>query len=219
MAQKGVLLDQDQFCCSICLDLLKDPVTLHCGHSYCSSCIEGCWDQDEQKGVYSCPQCRQSFTPRPALMRNNMLAEVVEKLKETGGAQAAPSELMSPAGSELVTCDLCTGTRKESALMSCLVCLVSYCETHLQPHYQVPRLKKHKLVKATCGLEERICSRHDKLLEVFCRTDQQCICYLCTMDEHKGHDTVSATAERAEKQVRTELIIELKIVFHNLLFS
>ncbi|XP_062305096.1 tripartite motif-containing protein 16-like isoform X2 [Osmerus eperlanus] len=200
MAQQGVVLDQDQFCCSICLDLLKDPVTLHCGHSYCSSCIEGCWDQDEQKGVYSCPQCRQSFTLRPALKRNYMLAEVVEKLKETGGAQAAPSELTSPAGPGEVTCDLCTGPRKERALKSCLMCMVSYCQTHLQPHYQVPGLKKHKLVEATSGLQDVICSSHDKLLEVFCRTDQQCICFLCTMEDHKGHDTVSVKDEREKKQ-------------------
>ena len=93
------------------LDLLKDPVTLPCGQSYCNSCIEGYWDQDEQKGVYSCPQCRQSLTLRPALKRNNMLAEVVEKLKETGGTQAVPSELTSPAGPGEVTCDLCTGPR------------------------------------------------------------------------------------------------------------
>ncbi|XP_062305048.1 tripartite motif-containing protein 16-like isoform X2 [Osmerus eperlanus] len=199
MAQQGVVLDQDQFCCSICLDLLKDPVTLACGHSYCSSCIEGCWDQDEQKGVYSCPQCRQSFTRRPALKRNYMLAEVVEKLKETGGDQAAQSDLTSPAGPGEVTCDLCTGPRKQRALKSCLVCLLSYCQTHLQPHYH-PKMKNHKLVEAMSGLQEMICSSHDKLLEVFCRTDQQCICMLCIMDEHKGHDTVSVKAERKEKQ-------------------
>ncbi|XP_067117375.1 tripartite motif-containing protein 16-like [Osmerus mordax] len=200
MAQQGVVLDQDQFCCSVCLDLLKDPVTLACGHSYCSSCIEGCWDQDEQKGVYSCPQCRQSFTLRPALKRNNIIADVVEKLKETRGAQAAPSELTSPAGPGEVTCDLCTGPRKQRALKSCLMCMVSYCQTHLQPHYQVPGLKKHKLMEATSGLQDMICSSHDKLLEVFCRTDQQCICMLCTMEDHKGHNTVSVKTERKEKQ-------------------
>uniref|UniRef100_A0A674ADC0 E3 ubiquitin/ISG15 ligase TRIM25-like n=1 Tax=Salmo trutta TaxID=8032 RepID=A0A674ADC0_SALTR len=198
MAQQGVQLDQDQFCCSVCLDLLKEPVTIPCGHSYCRSCIEDCWDQDVLKG-YSCPQCRVTFTPRPTLRKNNMLAEVVEKLKKTG-VQAAPPPALCYAGPGDVACDSCTGTRKQKALMSCLACLASYCDTHLQPHYESPAFKKHKLVKATAQLQEKICSHHDKLLEVYCRTDQQCICYQCTMDEHKGHDTVSATAERTEKQ-------------------
>nr|CAP08938.1 fish virus induced TRIM protein [Oncorhynchus mykiss] len=199
MAQQGVLLDQDQFCCSVCLDLLKEPVAIPCGHSYCRICIEGCWDQDDLKGVYSCPQCRHTFTTRPMLMKNNMLAELVEKLRKTG-LQAAPPPALCYAGPGDVACDFCTGTRKQKALMSCLVCLASYCETHLQPHYEFPGFKKHKLVKATAQLQEKICSHHDKLLEVYCRTDQQCICYQCVMDEHKGHDTVSAAAERTEKQ-------------------
>ncbi|XP_031674353.1 tripartite motif-containing protein 16-like isoform X2 [Oncorhynchus kisutch] len=199
MAQQGVLLDQDQFCCSVCLDLLKEPVTIPCGHNYCRICIEGCWDQDDLKGVYRCPQCRHTFTTRPTLMKNNMLAELVEKLRKTG-LQAAPPPALCYAGPGDVVCDFCTGTRKQKALMSCLACLASYCETHLQSHYEFPALKKHKLVKATAQLQEKICSHHDKLLEVYCRTDQQCICYQCTMDEHKGHDTVSAAAERTEKQ-------------------
>uniref|UniRef100_A0A3B1J713 RING-type domain-containing protein n=1 Tax=Astyanax mexicanus TaxID=7994 RepID=A0A3B1J713_ASTMX len=76
MAEASISVDQDQFSCQVCLDLLKDPVTINCGHSYCMVCINGCWDQEDERGVYSCPQCRETFTPRPVLRRNNMLAEV-----------------------------------------------------------------------------------------------------------------------------------------------
>ncbi len=200
MAQAGVFLEHDQFNCSICLDVLKDPVTIPCGHSYCKGCIKGYWDQDDYLGIYGCPQCRQSFAPRPMLGRNTMLADVVEKLKKTelhAGPTASDPTQAEPGD---VECDVCSGT-KNKAFKSCLVCLASYCETHLQPHYESPAFQKHKLVSPSKMTQEQLCCRHDKLLEVFCRTDQQCICYLCLTDEHKGHDTVLATAEMNEKKV------------------
>ncbi|XP_073719971.1 E3 ubiquitin-protein ligase TRIM16-like [Misgurnus anguillicaudatus] len=201
---------KDKFSCSVCLDLLKDPVSIPCGHSYCMSCITNCWDQDEMR-IYSCPQCRQTFTPRPVLFKNVMIAEMVEELKKTKLQTAVPADSYAEAGD--VECDACT-ERKYKAVKSCLECLKSSCQNHLKQHENLFNDRKHHLMNPTRQLHEMICSKHNKQLEIYCRTDQHCICYLCTMDEHKNHDTVTAEAERTEKQ---RVLGETQIKLHQII--
>ncbi|XP_073720425.1 E3 ubiquitin/ISG15 ligase TRIM25-like [Misgurnus anguillicaudatus] len=201
---------KDKFSCSVCLDLLKDPVTIPCGHSYCMSCITNCWDQDEMR-IYSCPQCRQTFTPRPVLFKNVMFAEMVEELKKTKLQTAVPADSYAEAGD--VECDACT-ERKYKAVKSCLECLKSYCQNHLKQHENLFNDRRHHLMNPTRQLHEMICSKHNKQLEIYCRTDQHCICYLCTMDKHKNHDTVTAVAERTEKQ---RVLGERQIQLHQII--
>ncbi|XP_030631964.1 tripartite motif-containing protein 16-like protein [Chanos chanos] len=198
MAQASISEFHDQFMCAVCLDLLKDPVTIPCGHSYCMGCIKGCWDQDDQKGVYSCPQCRQTFIPRPVLRKNTMFAEMVEKVKKTR-LQAAAPPAHCYAGPGDVECGVCTG-RKLKAIKSCLVCLDSYCQTHFDRHEELFKGKRHNVIDATGKLQDQICPHHNKLIELWCRTDQQFMCYLCMVDEHRDHKTVSVAAERTERQ-------------------
>ncbi|MBN3318113.1 STXB protein, partial [Atractosteus spatula] len=192
---------EDSISSPVSLDILKDPVSLPCGHSYCLGCIKSHWDQDDQTGVYSCPQCRQTFTPRPVLRRNTLLGEVVEKLKETGlSGPPAPS----PAGPGEVLCDVCTG-RQVRAVKSCLVCLASYCQTHLQPHCEAAPLKRHQLVEATGQLQEKTCPDHQKLREVYCRTDQTCVCLLCSETEREWtekQEQLGATQTQTQQRLQ-----------------
>ncbi|XP_072329376.1 zinc-binding protein A33-like [Scyliorhinus torazame] len=64
--------------CPICLEIFTQPVSLECGHHFCSSCISQSWQK--VPGDVSCPQCRQVFTQRnirPALT----LINIVEKFR------------------------------------------------------------------------------------------------------------------------------------------
>ncbi|XP_017281492.1 E3 ubiquitin/ISG15 ligase TRIM25 [Kryptolebias marmoratus] len=190
MAAATISIEQDQFCCSVCLEVLRDPVTIPCGHSYCLDCIEDYWSTAKQKDQYSCPQCRQVFNPRPLLSRNTVLAEVVEKFLKTGVQAAKP---------EGVKCSACKG-RKGRAVKSCLSCLESYCAAHLKAHEERFHRKAHKLIPASDELREKLCQQHNKLLRLYCHTDQQCVCSQCVKERHRGHDTAPVVDERATQQ-------------------
>ncbi|XP_050950086.1 E3 ubiquitin/ISG15 ligase TRIM25 [Labeo rohita] len=196
MAEGRISVAEDEFSCSVCLDLLKNPVTIPCGHSYCMNCITLHWNQQDGMAVYSCPLCKRTFTSRPALNMNVVFNKMVEKLRKT---RISPSY----AGPGDVECDICTG-RKHKAVKSCLVCLESYCQTHFDRHEVFRSGKHHRVIDATGRLQEMICSKHGQLLEFYCRTDQRCICHLCSMDEHKNHNTVTAIVARTEKQSKLE---------------
>ncbi|XP_054877258.1 zinc-binding protein A33-like [Poeciliopsis prolifica] len=97
-----------------------------------------------------------------------------------------------------ISCDECTGL-KLKAVKSCLVCLASYCDIHLKPHLMSKGLKKHQLLEPVENLEARMCSCHNKPLELFCRTDQTLTCMLCTLLDHKEHDYVPLSEEAGQK--------------------
>ncbi|XP_035856465.1 E3 ubiquitin-protein ligase TRIM21-like isoform X2 [Sander lucioperca] len=190
MAAVSILSSEDQFLCSICLDVFTDPVTTPCGHNFCKNCITEHWNTNDQ---YLCPLCKEGFTTRPDLRVNTFISEMVAQFRQSAQQKASSSsseQQVSKPGE--VPCDVCTGT-KLKALKSCLVCLVSYCETHLKPHLTASGLKRHQLIDPVENLEDRMCTEHDKPLELFCKTDQTCVCMLCSVLDHKTHDVVPLT--------------------------
>uniref|UniRef100_A0A3B1KEE0 B30.2/SPRY domain-containing protein n=1 Tax=Astyanax mexicanus TaxID=7994 RepID=A0A3B1KEE0_ASTMX len=101
-----------------------------------------------------------------------------------------------------VLCDGCAG-EKQKALKSCLDCGLTFCKIHLEPHYNVPKLKKHKLINPVKNLDDYICQEHEKPLELFCRDDQMYLCKFCTVTDHKNHNTVPI--EEESEQMKTQL--------------
>ncbi|XP_068459032.1 E3 ubiquitin-protein ligase TRIM21-like isoform X2 [Clinocottus analis] len=185
MSAASCLLTEHQFLCSICQDVFTDPVTIPCGHNFCKACITQHWNINVP---YQCPNCKKLFYTRPELQVNTFISEMAAHSSEQ--QESKPGE---------VPCDACTGTRLK-ALKSCLVCLDSYCETHLEPHLTRPGLKRHQLIDPVENLEDRMCTKHDKLLELFCKTDQMCVCMLCTVLDHKNHDVVTLKEEYEGKK-------------------
>ncbi|XP_053192360.1 E3 ubiquitin-protein ligase TRIM21-like [Scomber japonicus] len=197
MSAASCLRSEDQFLCSICLDVFTDPVTTSCGHNFCKNCINEHWNSNDQ---YLCPLCKEMFNTRPDMRVNTLLTEVVSQFRQESQQKASSSSSEQQAAKPgEVPCDVCTGT-KLKALKSCLVCLTSYCETHLKPHLTASGMKRHQLIDPVENLEDRMCMKHDKPLELFCKTNQTCVCVLCSVLDHKTHDVVPLKEEYEGKK-------------------
>ncbi|XP_073423700.1 E3 ubiquitin/ISG15 ligase TRIM25-like [Dendrobates tinctorius] len=166
---------RDELLCSICLSIFTDPVTLRCGHNFCRVCIDRVLDTQDGSGVYSCPDCREKFRVRPALMRNINLHNVAERFLIT---QQEQEEITG------ICCTYCVDS-PVPAVRSCLHCEASLCDKHLRAHSKSP---EHVLSDPSTNLEKRKCSVHKKILEYYCTEDAACICVSCSLiEEHNGH--------------------------------
>ncbi|XP_068458043.1 E3 ubiquitin-protein ligase TRIM7-like isoform X2 [Clinocottus analis] len=211
------LFSEQELTCSICLDLFDEPVSTPCGHNYCQACIGGYW---ASSAVCTCPLCKRQFEERPLLNVNKVFALIADKYKVSrygaaglpapgGRGAAAATAAAAPAAAQLgeeVWCDVCTGV-KQPAVSSCLTCTASYCHAHLEPHRTSAFYCRHPLMDPQDALRGRTCPAHRRLLEVYCRTCQRCICAICVLEEHRTHQTVSVQTERLNKQkhvARTE---------------
>uniref|UniRef100_A0A3B3UF74 RING-type domain-containing protein n=1 Tax=Poecilia latipinna TaxID=48699 RepID=A0A3B3UF74_9TELE len=181
MATSSDFLSEDQFQCSICLDIFTDPVSTPCGHTFCKACLTRHWAGKQE---CQCPLCNNKFDKDLKLSVNTTFREVVDNFKKHHPTSDATS-LLKPWE---VSCDVCPAN-KLRASRTCLVCLASFCETHLEPHLRVAALRRHKLSNPVPDLEEKICREHNRILEFFCLNDQMRLCALCT--EHSDHDTIS----------------------------
>ncbi|XP_039998257.1 zinc finger protein RFP-like [Xiphias gladius] len=188
MATASSLLSEERFLCSVCLDVFTEPVSTPCGHNFCSACIQKYWDNTD---TCQCPLCKRAFSARPELQVNTIMSELAGEFKKLVQVKASTPDGQLPAD---VLCDICSEIKKK-AVKSCLMCLTSFCEVHLEPHQRVAGLKSHTLLDPVKNLDDRMCKTHNKITELYCRTDQACVCVICFKTDHKSHSVVPLEEE------------------------
>ncbi|XP_053545055.1 E3 ubiquitin/ISG15 ligase TRIM25-like [Bombina bombina] len=185
---------REELTCSICLSIYTDPVTLRCGHNFCLGCIESVLGTQEGSGVYTCPECRETFNKKPKLQRNITLCNIVRNLH--------PTQLKKRKTG--ISCTYCIHSPVPAA-KSCLLCEASLCDTHLRVHI---KSEEHVLTEPTTSWGYRKCSTHKKLLEYYCTEDAACICVSCSLaGEHRGHqvELLNEAYEKKKNKLRNVL--------------
>ncbi|XP_056140037.1 finTRIM family, member 86 [Lampris incognitus] len=171
--------EEETFVCAVCLEVLKDPATLPCGHSYCLVCIQGHWDRGDTKGQYSCPQCRQVFKPRPSLARSTVLVEAMEKLMTNSVKQSPHKSISSAPPSMPIYLEVLPDTG---------LAAVGGPQRQGSVYPELPTLAP------------RSCPQHQKPLDLYCHDDKECVCEECCQHGHKGHRVLKPHEARRERQ-------------------
>uniref|UniRef100_A0A8C3L593 Bifunctional apoptosis regulator n=1 Tax=Chrysolophus pictus TaxID=9089 RepID=A0A8C3L593_CHRPC len=71
----GRRISVSEFLCHCCYDILVNPTTLNCGHSFCRHCLALWWASSKKN---ECPECREKWEGFPKV--NILLRDVIERL-------------------------------------------------------------------------------------------------------------------------------------------
>uniref|UniRef100_A0A668U7C7 Tripartite motif containing 35-12 n=1 Tax=Oreochromis aureus TaxID=47969 RepID=A0A668U7C7_OREAU len=100
MAEK-VALFENYLSCHVCSETFRDPVSLSCGHSFCSSCLQKFWEQTKNK---NCPICkRKSSKDEPSMIF--ALKELADSFAKRQSESSPETEKEKEKEKEEVVCD------------------------------------------------------------------------------------------------------------------
>ncbi|XP_008315414.1 E3 ubiquitin-protein ligase TRIM39-like isoform X2 [Cynoglossus semilaevis] len=217
MALPVPFLSDDQFTCSICLEVFDNPVSTPCGHSFCKSCISSYWEgAGGGAKTYQCPMCKESFRKLPDLHINHTLKEITERYKEVTKEVAMMDSTPPPSLHHLQRRSTLTLVQKPGEMPQGIFTELMTRFQQLNPaEPQNPNENKVKgrLARQSQSLDHSLehtaansadpalmnvplCPIHTRGLEYFCRTDNSVICGLCVeTTEHSGHCILPAQRE------------------------
>ncbi|KAL6490691.1 hypothetical protein MHYP_G00010360 [Metynnis hypsauchen] len=225
----GSFLSEEQFQCSICLDIFDNPVSTPCGHSFCMNCI-GCYWQGVK--VCQCPLCKENFKKKPELHINRTLREITEQFKEMKGDAGAcgglewkgvQGKIMEerPLKQRQLSGDLFLVMKRK--LLKPFPPKVAQNDSHtmmiegtdsdiIQPQELTRGVsrRRYTLSGAASAMKVPRCPKHHRKLDLFCKSDGECICSECGDTDHQSHQIISAEKEWLNNKTQID-ITETKI--------
>ncbi|KAK9540252.1 hypothetical protein VZT92_002716 [Zoarces viviparus] len=232
MALPAAFLSEDQFTCSICLEVFNNPVTTPCGHSFCQACISYYWDQGGGATLYQCPLCKESFRKRPELHINRTLKEITEQFKEMAkagvpmdGREGGVEDPNSHHHHLALSPPHRPGEMPETIFTEMMTRFQQLPTPGFPPSYpndpqpqspnSEPYSPAHRYTLSGAGDSSPnvpLCPIHPRGLEFFCRTDNTCVCCICVeTGEHRGHNVIPAKREWHNKKSQVGIAeLELK---------
>ncbi|XP_072237485.1 nuclear factor 7, ovary-like [Leuresthes tenuis] len=138
---------EEDFCCSVCHDIYRDPVILSCSHSFCGDCLRSWW---REKPTQPCPVCkRRSSKEGPPI--NLVLKNLCESFVQDRDQRA--SEALCSLHSEKLKL-FCLDHQQPV----CLICRDSEKHTNhrIRPIDEAARQHKKELQKSLEPLKEKL---------------------------------------------------------------
>ncbi|XP_073678501.1 zinc finger protein RFP-like [Garra rufa] len=155
-SSSGPLTEELQ--CSICLDVFTDPVSTPCGHNFCKTCLNKCWDNSQ---TCNCPYCKETFKQRPDLKINTTLRELADHYK-VKSAVKNPEEYVCHKHKRPLEM-FC----RDDQTCVCLMCAVKEHKTHNTVSLEEEsEEKKTQLMKTQKDVQQMIQDRLKKIQDI-----------------------------------------------------
>ncbi|XP_076466387.1 uncharacterized protein LOC143297784 isoform X2 [Babylonia areolata] len=187
----------DQFLvCKVCLEPFHDPKTLSCLHTFCCACIQQHYDAESTSrstrfSLYAaravtCPVCRKKTELPTGGVRRLPDNFLVSNLTDVLAKRRCRVSKVPP-------CEICHTVRSRSsdACSKCLDCDKLLCKACVELHGGTKVTQDHSLIDLQ-GQKDIECKAHpEETVRFYCEKCEECICVVCTFQEHKAHDVCS----------------------------
>jgi hypothetical protein len=185
--------------CTVCLEVLADPRTLPCFHSFCKVCLEGVVETCRDKAPrgqpireFPCPNCRAMFILDPDkqvtdMPRNHFICNMVKATAELDRGIGVPCSHNCSQSYSVARCVTC-----EKFL--CRECLTDHNKYRANNGHSVLTMEELSKPENRKKINDKMyCNEHSGMeLKVYCKTCDQLICRDCMDFKHvqQGHSCV-----------------------------